>query len=130
MAEAVHQPPRQMTATINSYLGYMRHLNCRNFTRRLIERHPEFHEKGRFTLNYLKFVPYRKLLTAPPPPELLRGLDGLPEVEPPPGVLIPSPPFTRQTPTAFFPDSVPQGSGPPRKEGFGVPDEAADDAPS
>ena len=47
-----------MTSTLNSYLGYMRHLNCRNFTRKLVERNPGLCERGRFAADYLKFIPY------------------------------------------------------------------------
>lgn len=53
---AVCQPVRQMTSTLNSYLGYMRHLNCRNFTRKLVERNPGLCERGRFAADYLKFT--------------------------------------------------------------------------
>lgn len=57
---AVCQPVRQMTSTLNSYLGYMRHLNCRNFTRKLVERNPGLCERGRFAADYLKFIPYKR----------------------------------------------------------------------
>lgn len=59
MRSVGHRPPRLMIATINSYLGYMQHLNCQHFIRRMIGRNPWLYERGRFTENYKKFVPYK-----------------------------------------------------------------------
>lgn len=51
---------RKLTATVNSYLGYMGHLNCHRFTEKLIARHDRFGELGAFSSGYGKFVPYDK----------------------------------------------------------------------
>lgn len=59
MRSVCHRPPRLMIATINSYLGYMQHLNCQHFIRRMIGRNPWLYERGRFTEHYRKFVPYK-----------------------------------------------------------------------
>ena len=60
MSSAAYRPQELMVATINSYLGYMRHLCCQNYIRRLVERNPWLLEKGRFTQYYRKFIPYKK----------------------------------------------------------------------
>ncbi|MDE6046900.1 MAG: reverse transcriptase/maturase family protein, partial [Alistipes sp.] len=40
LSSAAYRPQHLMVATVNSYLGYMRHLCCQNYIRRLIERNP------------------------------------------------------------------------------------------
>ena len=60
MRSAVYRPSRLMVATVNSYLGYMRHLNCQNYIRKLVERNQWLLERGRFTPYYKKFIPFKK----------------------------------------------------------------------
>ena len=60
MQYAEYRPTHLMVATVNSYLGYMRHLNCQNFTRKLVERNQWLLERGYFTPYYRKFVPFKK----------------------------------------------------------------------
>ncbi len=60
MRSAVYRPSRLMVATVNSYLGYMRHLSCQNYIRKLVERNQWLLERGRFTPYYKKFIPFKK----------------------------------------------------------------------
>lgn len=59
MRSAVYRPSRLMVATVNSYLGYMRHLSCQNYIRKLVERNQWLLERGRFTPYYKKFIPFK-----------------------------------------------------------------------
>ena len=50
---------KEVVSVVNSYFGYMKHLNCYRYKKRLVERNEQILLRGRFRGNYDKFVPWR-----------------------------------------------------------------------
>lgn len=47
-----------ISCVANSYMGYMRHMNCHRFKRVLVERNVSFSKRGDFRGEELVFVPF------------------------------------------------------------------------